>query len=305
MLRAAAAEIDPDAWREIIKSEWVTTVVAEGRGGQGLGAFDIALALEQAGRQLLMVPLLEAAAAALTLSRATDSARAGTGLADLLRGSRLTVPATAAAAWRYDGGTSNIQYDHKTGVLYGSIAFVAYGRSAEAFLVAIDSGTPPVVAVVPRGDAAVEQIARADLIRPGVGEGRLRALDLGRLALDLGGRVWDLEANEHVTLAHAVALPVRHLGDPPGFRRDHDELRAGRRRDDARGMHHATDGSSCRRHHLHGDDRFGLDFFGRLLAAPRGRCQHHHDNSQSPTSNSQGESLRRDSLGNWKLGVGS
>ena len=155
MLRAAAAEIDPDAWREIIKSEWVTTVVAEGRGGQGLGAFDIALALEQAGRQLLMVPLLEAAAAALTLSRATDSARAGTGLADLLRGSRLIVPATAAAAWRYGGGTSNIQYDHKTGVLDGSIAFVAYGRSAEAFLVAIDSGTPPVVAVVPRGDAAV------------------------------------------------------------------------------------------------------------------------------------------------------
>ena len=155
MLRAAAAEIDPDAWREIIKSEWVTTVVAEGQGGQGLGAFDIALALEQVGRQLLMVPLLEAAAAALTLSRATDSARAGTGLADLLRGSRLIVPATAAAAWRYGGGTSNIQYDHKTGVLDGSIAFVAYGGSAEAFLVAIDAGTPPVVAVVPRGDAAV------------------------------------------------------------------------------------------------------------------------------------------------------
>ena len=63
-LRAAAAEIDADAWREIIESEWLTTVVAEGRGGQGLGAFDIALALEQAGRQLLMVPLLEAAAAA-------------------------------------------------------------------------------------------------------------------------------------------------------------------------------------------------------------------------------------------------
>jgi alkylation response protein AidB-like acyl-CoA dehydrogenase len=129
-------------------------VVAEAQGGQGLGAFDIALALEQAGRQLLMAPLLEAAAAALTLSRATDSARAGTGLADLLRGSRLIVPATAAAAWRY-GGTSNIHYDHKTGVLDGSIAFVAYGGSAEAFLVAIDAGTPPVVAVVPRGDAAV------------------------------------------------------------------------------------------------------------------------------------------------------
>ena len=47
-------------------------------GGQGLGAFDLALALEQAGRQLLMVPLVEAAAAAWTLSRAADGvARAG------------------------------------------------------------------------------------------------------------------------------------------------------------------------------------------------------------------------------------
>ena len=34
-LRAAAAEIDPDAWREIIKSEWVTTVVAEGQADRG------------------------------------------------------------------------------------------------------------------------------------------------------------------------------------------------------------------------------------------------------------------------------
>src|SRR4029077_20375844 len=100
IVRAAAAEIDTDAWREIIKSEWVTTVVAEGQGGQGLGAFDIAAALEQAGRQLLMVPLLEAAAAALTLSRATDSARAGTGLADLLRGVRPVGADSAAAGWR-------------------------------------------------------------------------------------------------------------------------------------------------------------------------------------------------------------
>ena len=65
------------------------------------------------------------------------------------------MPATAAAAWRYGGGASGIQYDHKAGVLDGSIAFVAYGGSAEAFLVAIDSGAPPVVAVVPRSDAAV------------------------------------------------------------------------------------------------------------------------------------------------------
>ena len=131
----------------------------DGRGGRswraGAGSLDLALALEQAGRQLLMVPLLEAAAAAWTMSRAEDASRAGAGLADLLRGSRLIVPATEAASWRYGGGASGVPYDHKAGVLDGSIPFVAYGGSADAFLVAIDSGAQPVLAIVPRSDASV------------------------------------------------------------------------------------------------------------------------------------------------------
>lgn len=161
-LRAAAAEIDAVAWRKMIESEWLATVVAEGRGGQGLGALDVALALEQAGHQLLMVPLLEAAAAAWTMSRAEDAARADAGLADLLRGSRLIVPATAAASWRYGGGASGVTYDHKAGLLNGSIPFVAYGGSAEAFLVAIDAGAHPVVTIVPRSDASVTVARNVD-----------------------------------------------------------------------------------------------------------------------------------------------
>ena len=63
-MRAAGAEMDGEAWRAAREAGWLATVVAENRGGQGLGAFDLALVLEQAGRQMLMVPLLEAAAAA-------------------------------------------------------------------------------------------------------------------------------------------------------------------------------------------------------------------------------------------------
>ena len=85
------------AWRAAIKAEWLATVVAEELGGQGLGSLDLALALEQAGRQLLMVPLNEAAAVAWTMSRAVDDSRTRAALADLLRGA-LIVPATAAAA---------------------------------------------------------------------------------------------------------------------------------------------------------------------------------------------------------------
>ena len=81
-LRAAGSTMDGEAWRAALAAEWLATAVSEPHGGQGLGAFDLALALEQAGRQLLMVPLLEAAAAAWTMSRATDGSRMSAALAD-------------------------------------------------------------------------------------------------------------------------------------------------------------------------------------------------------------------------------
>jgi alkylation response protein AidB-like acyl-CoA dehydrogenase len=161
-LRAAGEEIDRDAWRAALDAEWLATVVAEDRGGQGLGAFDLALALEQAGRQLLLVPLDEAAAAAWTMSRASDTSRASGALADVLGGSGLIVPATEAASWRPGGHASGIRYDHKAGVLDGSIPFVAYGGSADAFLVAIDSGAQPVLAVVPRSNVSVVTESNVD-----------------------------------------------------------------------------------------------------------------------------------------------
>ena len=154
-LRAAGAEMDGEAWRAAVKAEWLATVVAEAHGGQGLGAFDLALSLEQAGRQLLMIPLVEAAATAWTMSRAADMSRASAALADLLRGSRLIVPATEAASWRYGGRAAGLHYDHRAGVLDGSIPFVAYGGSADTFLVVIDAGARPVLAMVPRGDVSV------------------------------------------------------------------------------------------------------------------------------------------------------
>jgi hypothetical protein len=161
-LRAAGSEIDGEAWRAAIKAEWLATVVAEDRGGQGLGSFDLALALEQAGRRLLMVPLNEAAAVAWTLSRATDHSRASAALGDVLRGSRLIVPATAAASWLPGGGSPGIRYDHKAGVLDGSIPFVAHGGAADAFLVAIDAAARPVLALVPRGNVAISTQGNVD-----------------------------------------------------------------------------------------------------------------------------------------------
>ena len=161
-LRSAGAEMDGEAWREVVKAEWLATVVAENHGGQGLGAFDLALAVEQAGRQLMMVPLLEAAAAAWTMSRAEDGSRIAVALADLLSGARLIVPATAAASWRHGGRSSGIRYDSRVGVLDGSIPLIAYGGSADAFLVATNSAANAVLAIVPRADVAVATEANVD-----------------------------------------------------------------------------------------------------------------------------------------------
>jgi alkylation response protein AidB-like acyl-CoA dehydrogenase len=161
-LRAAGAEIDVEAWRAAIGAEWLATVVAEAHGGQGLGAFDLALALEQAGRALMLVPLAEAAAAAWVLSRAAAGTAAPTALSDLLRGSRLIVPATPTDSWRHGDRNPALDYDSKRSILRGRIPFVAFAGAADAFLVAVESGTEPVLALVPRTDIGVSSERNVD-----------------------------------------------------------------------------------------------------------------------------------------------
>ena len=60
MLRDAKAGIDADAWKQIVEAGWLSALVAEDRGGLGLGIFDLALALEEIGKQVVMAPLTEA-----------------------------------------------------------------------------------------------------------------------------------------------------------------------------------------------------------------------------------------------------
>jgi alkylation response protein AidB-like acyl-CoA dehydrogenase len=158
-LRTAGGEIDAEAWRAVIDAEWLATVIAEAHGGQGLGAFDLALALEQAGRALMLVPLAEAGAVAWVLSRATAGAPA---LADLLRGSRLIVPAAATESWRHGDCPPGLDYDGKDSILRGSIPFVAFADAADAFLVAADAGSEPVLALVPRTDIGVSSERNVD-----------------------------------------------------------------------------------------------------------------------------------------------
>ncbi len=163
-LKTSGVEMDRDAWRAVLKAGWLSTVVAEHHGGLGLGAFDLALTVEEAGKRLLMVPLVEAAAVAWTLSRAAGSAKAPL-LSDLRAGTRLIVPAIEASFWRYGGGVENggLRFDDTSSALTGAIPFVAYGRSADAFLVGAEYGSETLLCIVPKHAAGVSVTPRVNV----------------------------------------------------------------------------------------------------------------------------------------------
>src|SRR3954463_12103808 len=97
-LRDAATEIDRPAWDEMIKAGWLSALVAEKDDGLGLGLFDLALALEETGKQIVMTPLVEVASAIWAITNATDSAHP----ARARIASKIVVPATTLPGQRYD-----------------------------------------------------------------------------------------------------------------------------------------------------------------------------------------------------------
>jgi alkylation response protein AidB-like acyl-CoA dehydrogenase len=67
---AEAAEYDPDLWREIVGLGWPGIAVAETYGGQGLGAVELAVLLEELGYACAATPFLSTAAAAAVIQAA-------------------------------------------------------------------------------------------------------------------------------------------------------------------------------------------------------------------------------------------
>jgi alkylation response protein AidB-like acyl-CoA dehydrogenase len=67
---ADAAEYDPELWREIVGLGWPGIAVAETYGGQGLGAVELAVLLEELGYACAATPFLSTAAAAAVIQAA-------------------------------------------------------------------------------------------------------------------------------------------------------------------------------------------------------------------------------------------
>jgi alkylation response protein AidB-like acyl-CoA dehydrogenase len=144
-LRDARTGIDADAWKDIVAAGWLSALVAEDRGGLGLGAFDLALALEETGKQVVMTPLIEAASAVWAL------AEAGAATDQALQG-KVVVPASRPPGQSYMqsylGGTAGVRLDG--GTLSGSLSFVPFADRADAFLVVANAGPAAALCLMPR-----------------------------------------------------------------------------------------------------------------------------------------------------------
>jgi alkylation response protein AidB-like acyl-CoA dehydrogenase len=158
VLRNAEIEHDAQCWDEIVKAGWIATMVAEEHGGLGLGALDLALVAEEAGRQMLMTPLVESAAAAWALSRAAAGRPAPPDLCSLLDGSRIVIAAVQSRDWRYDGASAPdaLLFDQRRLSLTGTLANVPFAGIADSLLTeASVSGGEPLMVVVPRESAGL------------------------------------------------------------------------------------------------------------------------------------------------------
>lgn len=142
-LRDANTEIDTAAWSDIVEAGWLSALVSEQHDGLGLGLFDLALAIEEAGKQVLMTPLIEAAAATWALSETSTAAAEA----------KLIVPAIAVPGQTFPGQDPGLRHD--AGTLSGSVPFVAFAAAADAFLVSAAAGATTVLCLVPRTAAGL------------------------------------------------------------------------------------------------------------------------------------------------------
>jgi alkylation response protein AidB-like acyl-CoA dehydrogenase len=102
-LRDAGRDIDTEAWHAVVNAGWLGMMVPERHGGLGLGAVEFYIVLEQAGRHVLMTPLLETVATAWLFGALSEPPPA---LGAVLDGDRIIAPALDADGWTFRRGGS-------------------------------------------------------------------------------------------------------------------------------------------------------------------------------------------------------
>ncbi len=172
----------PNLWPTAVEAGWPGLLVAEERGGAGLGAFDAMLVAQECGRVLAGVPLLGLLPASALLDAAGDAACEAVAAGDV-RPAWLPArpPGDLVEGWTVDARSGKHRESAPRAIVdgddvtfTGEVAWVPDAPGAELFVVVgtTEDGTP-VAGAVEASAASVEAVTRYDATR-----------SLGHVALD-------------------------------------------------------------------------------------------------------------------------
>lgn len=155
---------DRNAFRTLADAGYLSLLVPEDHGGAGLGAVELSLLMEQAGRHLVSAPVAQAAIVAWAISKtANDDARARW-LEALTSGRTLILPVTSDAGPDYapvERRRPVAQQQPGKLAMTGSYSFIVSPLPSDAFLVAASTtDSKPVTALLGRDDAGVSTESR-------------------------------------------------------------------------------------------------------------------------------------------------
>lgn len=197
-LRDTDSGFDREIFAEIGAAGWLALLVGEDAGGLGLGATELALVLEQAGRGLLTAPVTAVAAAAWAIAEGGNQTLGADVLPDIIAGTRIVLPAIQETPMvvDFDNVAAAAQPDGGGGFsLNGRKAFIAGGAGADGFLVNARAPDGMALCYVPADSGGLEIT-----VDDAVDAGGLATLALGDVAVpaahvvagaNLGGGIAD------------------------------------------------------------------------------------------------------------------
>jgi alkylation response protein AidB-like acyl-CoA dehydrogenase len=166
----------PDLWPTAVEAGWPGLLIAEDRGGAGLGVFDAMLVAEECGRVLASIPLLGLVPATAILGAAGDES-----LEAIAGGEQRPVylparpPSDLEPGWTVEARSGfaraaapSASVDGDEVVLEGAVAFVPDAPGADLLVVVglADDGSPVAAAVAADTDGvSVEPVMRYDATR--------------------------------------------------------------------------------------------------------------------------------------------
>ena len=166
-IAAVRAQLETDSgydaalWDEMVALGWAGISLPESCGGSGMGVATVVPVVESMGRAMLGTPLVSTTLAAQLLLRACGESSAEGVLAEIAAGA----PATVALLENEDWGDSRISCTlDADGVLKGSKRFVADATAARLFVVVVEQGGAPALAIVKSEQLAAGAIAPNTLI---------------------------------------------------------------------------------------------------------------------------------------------